>query len=33
MKTEEIKGTERELIKETERKCKQGIQAGNHKKE
>jgi hypothetical protein len=33
MKTEEIKSTKREMIKETEEKSKQGIQAGNNKKE
>jgi hypothetical protein len=33
MKTEEIKSTKRELIKETEEKTKQGIQAVKNKKE
>jgi hypothetical protein len=33
MKTEEIKSTKRELIKETEEKSKQSIQAGKNKKE
>ena len=33
MKAEEIKRTKRELIKETEEKSKQNIQAGKNEKE